>query len=253
MKFTKALLKTKLKATGVHFSLSLIVFFILAYQVFYVWYPMPYFSIAGGWQGVRIIAAVDLVLGPLITFLIFDLSKSRREITFDLLTIATIQIGALIYGVATTYEQRPVAIVVVDEYIVAAIESDYGSKLESLDILKQYSPESPPIIHAEIPLNEAALKEITRIRVEEKIAEHAQMQLYRPHSTFVISLRNIQQKHLRRLRAVAAKEDYEKWLVQNQKRSDDVLVAPFIGRYGRAWLLFDNDGRYLHYILDREF
>jgi len=34
MKFTKALLKTKLKAVGIHLSLSLIIFFILAYQIF---------------------------------------------------------------------------------------------------------------------------------------------------------------------------------------------------------------------------
>ncbi len=247
MKFTKALLKTKLKATAVHFSLSLIVFFILAYQVFYVWYPMPYFAIAGGWQGMRIIAAVDLVLGPLITFLIFDLSKSRREITFDLLIIATIQISALIYGVVTTYDQRPVAIVVVDEFVVAAIESDYGSQLDSLDELKQYSPESPPIIHAEIPFDTEALNEITRIRREEKIAEHAQMQLYRPHSVFVTGLQSRQQSHRRRLEKPDEKQKFELWLTQNLKQPHDVLVAPFIGRYGSVWLVFDQDGNYLDY------
>jgi len=247
MKFTKALLKTKLKATAVHFSLSLIVFFILAYQIFYVWYPMPYFSIAGGWQGMRIIAAVDLVLGPLITFLIFDLSKSRREITLDLLFIATIQISALIYGVVTTYEQRPVAIVVVDEYIVAAIESDYGSQLDSLDDLKQFSPEIPPIIHAEIPFDMELLNEITRIRREDGIAEHAQMQLYRPHSVLVMGLRRLQPSHLRRLEKPEVKQKYEHWLAQNLKQPDDVLVAPFIGRYGGAWLVFDRDGNYLDY------
>lgn len=252
MKFTKAFIKTKLKATAVHFSLSFVVFLILAYLVFYVWYPMPYFSIAGGWQGMRIIAAVDLVLGPLITFLIFDLSKSRREITFDLLTIVTIQIGALIYGVVTTYQQRPIAIVVMDRYVVAAIESDYGSKLESPEILKQYSPENPPIIYAEIPLNKDALEEITRIRVEHKIAEHSQMQLYQSHEVFVRRLNFLQQAHRLRLNKVAAKEDYEKWLAKNKMEADEVLVAPFIGRYGSSWLLFDKNGRYQDYILDRE-
>jgi hypothetical protein len=248
MKFTKALLKTKLKAVGIHLCLSLIVFFILAYQIFYVWYPLPYFFVDGGWQGIRIVAAVDLVLGPLITFLIFDLSKSRREITFDLLTIATIQIGALMYGVMTTYDQRPVAIVVIDEFVISVIESDYGSQLGSLEELKQFSPESPPIIYADIPLSREALDEITRIKMEDKIVEHAQIQLYQPHPMLAIGLQNRQQSYRSRLAKSAANKDYEQWLTQNQKQSDDVLVAPFNGRYGRVWLVFDNNGRYLDYI-----
>ena len=247
MKFTKALLKTKLKATGIHFSLSLIVFFVLAYQIFYIWYPLPYFLVDGGWQGIRIIAAVDLVLGPLITFLIFDLSKSRREITFDLLIIATIQISALIYGVVTTYQQKPVAIILFDEFVVSAIAKDYNQQLDSLDELKQYSPERLPIILMDVPFSSEELKEITRIRVEENIAEHAQIQHYRPHSALVSGLLKLQPAQLRRLGKPAAKQDYQQWLAQNNKQADDILVAPFIGRYGRAWLVFDNEGKYLGY------
>jgi hypothetical protein len=41
MNFSKAVLKTKFKATGIHLSMSLVVFFILAYQIFFVWYPQP--------------------------------------------------------------------------------------------------------------------------------------------------------------------------------------------------------------------
>ena len=52
MKFNKALIKSKLKASAVHLSMSLIIFFILAYQIYYVWYPQPYFSVDGGWQGI---------------------------------------------------------------------------------------------------------------------------------------------------------------------------------------------------------
>jgi len=51
------------------------------------------------------------VLGPLITFVKFDWSKKRHEILFDLSIIVVIQIGALVYGIATTDGQRPVAIV----------------------------------------------------------------------------------------------------------------------------------------------
>ena len=87
MNFSRAMLKIKVRATAIHFSLSVAVFAYLAYQIYYNWYPQPYFEIDGGWQGIRLVSAVDLVLGPFITFLIFDLSKSFRAIVFDLLII----------------------------------------------------------------------------------------------------------------------------------------------------------------------
>jgi len=245
MKISKALLKTKAKATGIHFCLSLVVFFALAYQIFYVWYPPPYFVIDGGWQGIRIVAAIDLVLGPFITFLIFDLSKSRREITLDLLIIATVQIGALIYGVVTTYEQRPVAIVVVDDFAISAVENDYKSQLNSLDELKRYSPQNFPVIFMNIPLTPEGIKEMMRIRAEEDIAEHAQLQLYQPHSMLAPGLLKSQPAQLKRLQEPVAKQDYQQWLVQNQKKAEDVLVLPFIGRYGESWLVFAKNGKFL--------
>ncbi|MFZ9040028.1 MAG: hypothetical protein ACO3DT_18465, partial [Gammaproteobacteria bacterium] len=131
MKFTKPLLITKLKATAVHLSLSLVVFIYLVYQIYYNWYPQPYFAIDGGWQGIQIIAAVDLVLGPLITFLIFDLGKSRRENLFDLSVILIIQLGALFYGIAQVYNQRPVAVALVSQYMLAGTKEQFGGKLES--------------------------------------------------------------------------------------------------------------------------
>jgi len=66
MKINKPLLITKLKATGVHLSLSIVVFIYLAYKIYYHWYPQPYFSIDGAGKGfawsVRSIWCWDLSL-----------------------------------------------------------------------------------------------------------------------------------------------------------------------------------------------
>jgi hypothetical protein len=247
MKFNKALIKTKLKASAVHFSISLIVFFILAYQIYYVWYPQPYFSVDGGWQGIRIIAAVDLVLGPLITFVIFDWSKKRHEILFDLLIIAVIQIGALVYGVVTTYEQRPVAIVLSDEFFFPVLERDYGSQLDSMSELKKYSNEKPPIIWSHIPLDRAALDEVLRIKARDKIVEYAQIQLYQPTEKLLVALQQRQINTLTILALSDAQLRYDQWLEQNQKVPDEVLLGVFKGRYGQIWLVFDSTAKYIDY------
>lgn len=246
-KFTGTLLITKLKATGVHLSMSIIVFIYLAYQIYYNWYPQPYFSVDGGWQGIRLIGAVDLVLGPFITFLIFDLRKSRRAILFDLIVIAVIQFGALAYGINLTYNQRPVAIVMIDDFVVGSTMEHYGGKLESADQLKQYSDEKPPIIYAEIPLDKDVLAEINRIKIEEKVLENAQMDLYKTGAELTAALKSKQVMFMTRLDEHEQRDQYEAWLKQHGKSEDEVLIARFNGRYGSVWLVFDLDGRYLDY------
>ncbi|MGI9571078.1 MAG: hypothetical protein ACR2PH_15395 [Desulfobulbia bacterium] len=247
MKINKPLLITKLKATGIHFALSLIVFAYLVYQIYYNWYPQPYFSVDGGWQGIRLIAAVDLVLGPFITFLIFDLRKRLRAIIFDLVIIAIIQFGALAYGVYLTYTQRPVAVVIIDEFVVSAIFENYGGKLTSVDQLKQYSDEKPPIIYADIPLDRDALDEVNRIMNEEGTLSHAQLQLYRPASELAAALKSKQMVYLSRMDHYKERDKFDAWLKQNNEAADTVLVAPFGGRYGRVWLVFDLNGKYREY------
>ncbi len=227
--------------------LSLAVFIYLAYQIYYNWYPQPYFSIDGGWQGIRLVAGVDLVLGPLLTFLIFDLSKSRKEIVFDLMTIVTIQFGALAYGVYATYSQRPVAIVIIDDYVLTAIMEHYGGSLSSESVLNQYSDEKPPIIYAHLEQTTAAFAEANRKKMEEKIAEQAQLNLYRPQSELKNALKERQELYNKEMEFYKATDKFDDWLQQNQKSREEVLIVRFAGRYGAAWLVFDLEGKYLSY------
>ena len=245
MKFTRPLLITKLKATGIHLCLSVAVFVYLAYQIYFNWYPQPYFSIDGGWQGIRLVGAVDLVLGPLITFLIFNPHKPRREIVFDLAIIVAIQLGALAYGIHATYSQRPVAVVLIDEFVVSTTMEQYGGMLGSVDELTKYSEEKPPVIFAEIPRTAEGIAEINRFKIEHKVVESAQMRLYRPASELAEALRKLQPVFSRRLERFGARESFDAWLKAKQKSPDEVMIAMFNGRYGLAWLVFDGRGKYL--------
>lgn len=247
MKLTKPLLITKLKATGVHLLLSLVVFIYLAYLIYYYWYPQPYFEIDGGWQGIQIIAAVDLVLGPLITFLIFNLSKSRREILFDLTTILVIQFGALYYGISVTYEQRPVAVALVGQYMVTGTMEQFGDKLDSASELYEFSDERPPLVFADLQFDMDTLDELNHFKLWESVLEYVKKYSKQPRLEFAAALRDRQATFSERLDALKAREAYESWLRQNDKREDEIMVTRIAGRYGEAWLVFDTDGKYLSY------
>lgn len=100
--------KNKARAARLHLGLSVIVATIAGCLVFGVWYPYPYRDISGGRELFGLIVAVDVVLGPLITFVVFNPSKQRREMMFDLSLVVILQLSALLYGLWSVYQARPI-------------------------------------------------------------------------------------------------------------------------------------------------
>ena len=66
---------SRFKAFGIHLGISFVIFVFLAYLVVMEWYPGLLFDTDGGWRGMRIIIAVDLVLGPLLTLVVYRAGK----------------------------------------------------------------------------------------------------------------------------------------------------------------------------------
>ncbi|MCC6194760.1 MAG: hypothetical protein IT518_09870 [Burkholderiales bacterium] len=97
---------TRWKAFVVHLAISALIASTVFILIMLVWYPRPYFEAMGGALLLRLLIGVDVVLGPLITLIIFDPAKPRLK--FDLACIATLQIVALIYGSYVMFEARPV-------------------------------------------------------------------------------------------------------------------------------------------------
>lgn len=99
------------KASAIHLSLSAIIASAVLALMLLVWYPYPLFAAVGGQQVLLILLGVDVVLGPLITLLIFNTMKSSRMLKFDLSVIAILQSAALIYGMSIVFQARPVYVV----------------------------------------------------------------------------------------------------------------------------------------------
>lgn len=79
--------------------------------VFGVWFPGAYRHMSGGVGLFTLIVSVDVVLGPLLTLVAFNPSKTRRHLAMDLAVIALLQLAALAYGLYTVAQVRPVALV----------------------------------------------------------------------------------------------------------------------------------------------
>lgn len=104
-------LKSRARAATCHAGISGLIAATTAVVMISLWYPGLIGTMAGGKQLFFLVLGVDVVTGPLLTFVIFDDSKPRSELVRDLTVIAIIQVGALVYGLNTVYVARPVAVV----------------------------------------------------------------------------------------------------------------------------------------------
>ncbi|MGB0848138.1 MAG: hypothetical protein ACPGSM_15535, partial [Thiolinea sp.] len=99
------MIKQKLKASSLHLLVSALVVGCFVAFILTVWYPNPFFSISGLSSILLMMLAIDLILGPLLTFIIYRPKKNTLKL--DLTVIATIQVAALFYGAFTVYEAHP--------------------------------------------------------------------------------------------------------------------------------------------------
>lgn len=100
------------KAFATHLLLSVLALGGVLSAMVWIWYPPPLFAASGVQQFVSVFVAVDIVIGPLLTLLIFN-NKPRHLLRFDLACIALLQLAAFLYGLNIVRETRPV-------YLVAA-------------------------------------------------------------------------------------------------------------------------------------
>lgn len=109
----------RLRAAGIHLALSMLLAGATVALVWLLWYPSPLPVLLGVDTILLIMLAVDVVLGPAITLIVFDRRKPR--LALDLAVIGAIQLAALGYGMHTIEQGRPAFVVLVkDRFEVVA-------------------------------------------------------------------------------------------------------------------------------------
>ena len=122
-----------LRASLLHAACSLGVALLAGALVFGLWYPYPYSEMAGGRELFLLIVAVDVICGPLLTFVIYSPHKPRSELVRDIGMVVLIQLAALGYGLWTVMEARPLFLVhEVDRFKVIAMPDIERGALVSL-------------------------------------------------------------------------------------------------------------------------
>lgn len=100
--------REKWRAFAIHFTVTLVLAAGAAFIIFALWFPDPFDTLVGGAELFVLVVGCDLVLGPLISLVIYDSRKSRGKLIFDYTVVAFLQISALLYGVWIVAGSRPV-------------------------------------------------------------------------------------------------------------------------------------------------
>jgi hypothetical protein len=230
-----------------HLGASLLVFGVLLGLMLGYWFPPPLFAYDGGWQGVRIIVLVDVVLGPALTLLLFKPGKPGLK--FDMTVVFTLQAVAMVWGIWTTYHARPV----VEVFAFDTLYSVSYAELQSTGISKadfnRWVGFSPSYIYAEYPQEPEALADAIRAAKMQTGATFLDATRYRPMAEYWPQVR---ERGIDLGQYVARYADQKpQWLASYTQfaqahAGQQVVFVPLTTRYRRVVLALDYaDGRAL--------
>lgn len=152
---------TRYKASLLHFLCSAIALGLIFCVVRWIWYPGPLFDAASGTELLVILVAVDVVLGPLITLVIFNPKKA--SLRFDMAVVILFQVGFMCYGVWTIFSARPVymAFVANNFYMVTASEIDPEDRKKAKNPGFQALPLfGPQFVGTRIPTDQKVVRDV---------------------------------------------------------------------------------------------
>lgn len=146
--------REKLIAFAIHFLITLAVALVAAGIIFFVWYPEPFGRMLGGTQLFLLVSGCDLALGPLISLVIYNSRKSRRELVMDYTLVGLIQLAALVYGMYVVSAARPAYLVFSKdriEVIAAQAIEDEDLRQARLERYRRLSWLGPEFVGVVVP------------------------------------------------------------------------------------------------------
>jgi hypothetical protein len=155
--------REKISAFVLHFAITLIAALAVAAVIFFLWFPAPFDQMMGGQKLFLLVVGCDLILGPLLSLVIYSSKKSRRELVLDYALVGGVQLAALFYGVSVVADSRPAFVVFVKDRfeVVAAMELDPADFKDAQEARFRSLPwHGPVLVAAESPTSSSERSEL---------------------------------------------------------------------------------------------
>ncbi|QQZ29861.1 hypothetical protein HMY34_14445 [Thiothrix subterranea] len=222
------MLITKLKASLLHLLISAIVVSCFAGFALLIWYPSPFLQISGILSILLILVSVDLILGPLLTFIIYRPKKPK--LAMDLAFIGIVQIAALGYGMYTIHQGHPAYIAyTVDRFTLINIADVNPLDAKHTDL--QASGWWKPItVYSQPPTDPSEKERLIFEVLEGKPDIDARPEYYEPFDKFA---NKVMQKGLTAQQLSSTPESNQKlevFIAKHGKTTNDYAYLPLVGK-----------------------
>lgn len=224
------------RAFVIHLLISLGLIGAIAAGVFLLWYPPHLYGFAKAGTLFGLIAGIDIVVGPLLTLIVFKAGK--KTLKFDLTVIALLQAGFLGFGLWTAWQSRPV-------FLVGAIdrfELVFANEIEAEELARAEDPRFRRLpwfgaerVAAQLPQDRDLRQEALQLALTGRDIDKRPM--------FYVPLESAAQGLLERsaslAEAMAKYPQIADTLRQAQQQSPEPRSLPVFSSRGRALMLVD--------------
>ena len=229
-------MKFRFKAFGLHVAASTCLFLLALGTLYFGWYRWPGWYLTGATTIVLMMAGIDVVLGPLLTFIIANPGKPRRELARDIAIIAIVQLAAMGYGLTTLWHGRPLYYTFSTRFLEMVQASDLSP--EEIELGQKLNPQFAPHwysrprwVYAPMPKDDGVAQQIVQNSISGGDDVIQMPQYFRPWGEGVAELR----KTLRPVAKMTELTQHAKQVAGERMRqlgvtADQAVALPMLGR-----------------------
>ena len=149
-------MRTKIALRNLYISQAIILLFLLF--AYFTWFPHSLATLGGFAKTAFMLIFVDLVLGPLLVFIVFK--EGKKYLTFDMNVLLSIQIAAFMFGAYSLFLKHPAYAVFKGDRFVLTNVSHLYPRQHWLTQIKTSFFSSPKLVVAKPPENPQALMKL---------------------------------------------------------------------------------------------
>ncbi len=220
-------------------QLLIFIFLIFAYLR---WFPYSLDKLGGFYDTALMLIFVDIILGPLLVFIVYK--KDKKYLSFDINVLLGVQIIAFVYGAYALYLKHPTYMVFVNDHYKLVNASYSSPEKLNYSSLKTNFFSKPILTYTELPKNENELTQfILGVDLLGKPDVQHRADFYKPHSQELSRILSKQLNKIDLFKSQNAKLKLQQFLTKKGGNVSDYAFFPIIGNNQQRFLfVITNEG-----------
>lgn len=206
-----------------------------------LWYPGAYFAISGVGKLFLILVAVNLIVGPGLSTLVYK--PGKKGLKADIGLLAAVEIAAVILAVSLIYSRQPFYTVLAVDRFESVSRAEIDTTQIAYASLHTRPGHEPRLVYAELPQDAEGLAQLTDETVfQGKKDIDRRPEFWKPYATGIPVLKAAARPLQRLLdgdERRAAK--VRRWLSARSANREDFVYLPLRGNKGDAAMILHAD------------